>query len=327
MKAELAHVEAIEKAVNPTFKFSFQVETDAAREVVMSAAGSLYFPSDTLLAPLFETPEHDQLEFPLQASPATGAIKPTSRWLRMGAQLSHRDIDYIESHRAKDRRGDVVLTVRLRVSTLVSTAESWLAEVVGGSQNQPAQIVHAKHSTGKAILREDPQKGFLLERTAAFDKQHRISGTDWLHDFAPRLGLGRFAVVEIPVISSPTGLGERMQKATDAADAAEKALRSGEWDDACRDLRGVWEAFRDYDFIKDVVKRDGYTEEAAKLLDDAFKSLFNLASKFGHVLDKDRKTVLPELHAKREDAQTLYFLARSALDLIARKAKRLGLSG
>jgi hypothetical protein len=326
MKAELTHVEAIEKAVNPTLRFTFQVETDAAREVVMSAAGSLYFPSDTLLAPVFEAPEQEQFEFPLQASPATGAFKPTSRWLRMGAQLSHRDIDHIESQRAKDRRGDVVFTVRLRVSTLVSAAESWLADTVP-SQNGLSPIVHTKQSTGKAIVREDPQKGFLLERTIAFDKQYKVPGTNWVHDFAPRLGLGRFAVIEVPVLSSPTGLGERMGKAAAAADEAEKALRSGEWDDACRDLRGVWEAFRDFDFIKEVATKDGYTDEAAKLLNDAFKNLFALASKFGHVLDKDRKTVLPELHAKREDAYAFYLLARSALDLIARKAKRLGISG
>jgi hypothetical protein len=117
-----------------------------------------------------------------------------------------------------------------------------------------------------------------------------------------------------------------MEKAVKAADDAEKHLRAGEWDDVCKDLRGVWEAFKGYEFIKTVATKDGYSEEAAKSLNDAFQNLFDLAAKFGHVLGKDRKTVLPELHAKKEDAYMLYMIARSALNLIARKAKRLGLS-
>jgi hypothetical protein len=327
MKAELVAVEAIEKAVHPTVKFSLQIDLDPAKEVIVSATGALFLPSDTLLAPLFEVPEHEQFEFPLQASPVpNGAYKPTRRWLRLGGQLSERDLDYIESHREKDRKGDVHLTIHVRVSTLVTTAEPWLAQTIVADKGVPV-FAESKNPNGKALLREDPSKGFLLERTVSVDKQHTIPGTTWLHDFAPRLGLGRFAVVEIPVIASPTALGERIDKAVKAADEAEKHLRAGEWDDVCKDLRGVWEAFKGYDFIKKVTIKDGYSEEAAKALDDAFQNLFTLASKFGHVLGKDKQTVLPDLHAQKEDAYLLYLLARSALNLIARKAKRLGLSG
>jgi len=327
MKAELVAVEAIEKAVHPTVRFSLQIDLEAAKEVIVSATGALFLPSDMLLAPLFEVPEHEQFEFPLQASPvANGLYKPTRRWLRLGAQLSHRDIDYIETHREKDRRGDVHLTIHVRVSTLVATAEPWPAQTIVAEKGLPF-FAESKNPNGKALLREDPSRGFLLERTVSVDKQHTIPGTTWLHDFAPRLGLGRFAVVEIPVISSPASLGKRIDKAAKAADDAEKHLRAGEWDDVCKDLRGVWEAFKGYDFIKKVATKDGYSEEAAKALDDAFQNLFTLASKFGHVLGKDRQTVLPDLHAQKEDAYMFYMLARSALNLVARKAKRLGLSG
>jgi len=293
MKAELVHVEAIEKSVHPTVKFNLEIDLDVAREVIVSATGALFLPTDTLLAPLFEVPEHEQFEFPLQASPVpAGAYKPTRRWLRLGAQLSERALDHIENHREKDRRGDVTFTLHVRVSTLVVTAEPWLAQTVVMDKGIPV-FAESKNATGKALLREDPSKGFLFERTVSVDKQSTIPGTTWVHDFAPRLGLGRFAVVEIPVITSPAALGKRIDKAVKAADEAEKHLHAGEWDDVCKDLRGVWEAFKNYDFIKRVTIKDGYSD----------------------------------LHAQKEDAYLLYTLARAALNLIARKAKRLGLPG
>jgi hypothetical protein len=177
MKAELVSVDAIEKAVSPTLKFSLQIDLDAAKEVIMSVTGALFFPSDMLLAPLFESPEHEPAEFPLQASPVpNGMYKPTRRWLRLCAQLTQRDIDYIESHREKDRRGDVQLTIRARVSTLVATAESWSAETMVDKGLR--FLIESKNQNSKAILREDPSKGFLIERTVSIDTPHTIPGTN-----------------------------------------------------------------------------------------------------------------------------------------------------
>src|SRR5579863_5886835 len=312
MRAKLTSVDTIEKAANPTLRFVLELDLDPAKEVIVGATGALFFPRDVLLAPLFEIPDHEQIEFPLRASPVpTGPLHISSkRWLRLGAQLSQRDIDYIESHREKDKRGDVTFVIQVKLSTLVSTADSWAAGTTVLSDKGAPVLVRAQTPTGKAVLWEDPNKGFLLERAFPIDEQYIIAGTNWIHDFAPRLGLGRFAIVEIPVISSPVGLGKRIDRATKAADDAETRLRAGEWDDVCKDLRGVWEAFKGYDFIKDVAVKDGYSEDAAKFLNEAFQNLFDLASKFGHVLGRDKKTVLPELHAKKEDAYTFYLLAR-----------------
>ena len=139
------------------------------------------------------------------------------------------------------------------------------------------------------------------------------------------MGLGSFVVVEIPAAEVLGGdLGERMAKAFAAAQKARQSLRAGEWEDVCQDLRQVWELLRDEQFMRDILKKDGYHDDASSSLCSGLNGFFQLASKFDHALARDKATVLPELKAKKEDAYLAYASAMSVLNLIARKVQRTG---
>ena len=181
-------------------------------------------------------------------------------------------------------------------------------------------------NTRKFLYEE--RSGYVLKAgTHSQDLVVRVPGTDWVHDFAPTLGLGRFVVFEIPRTETFTSRGDIKDEVNAALESAAKAhesLVAGEWDEVMEDLRGVWELTRSKaDDIKALLIRDGYTEEAAVSFADAIGRHFVLASKFHHRLDKQRKKIMPEIKAAKEDAYLVYAVAMSVLNLIARKVQRL----
>jgi hypothetical protein len=328
MQAKLLYVGAIDKVVTPTIKFTVELTFSKTKEIPTSACGVLHSPNDTLVTPLFELPDHNYPELGLQASPVSAVVRSNTTRLYFGAQLGPRELEHIESVRLQDAKKDVWFFLKFTFGTITSTAEPWPTEDVRISGQKPATVLgRSANPDAKAIIREDPSKGFLFQKTVEFEEPIRIAATDWIHDYAPKLGLGRFAVLEIPEFPAAAGeLNDRIRIAVEAADKAADSLRKGEWNDACEDLRGVWESLRNYDVVKTILLKDGYSDAAGDLLNGALNNLFDLASKFAHKLDKNKR-VLPELRAQREDAYAAYLVARSTLNLIARKARRVQLFG
>lgn len=54
-------------------------------------------------------------------------------------------------------------------------------------------------------------------------------------------------------------LSARMGKAVEAAVKAQESLRAADWSQVFDDLRGVWEALRDYNDVETLLRADGYT--------------------------------------------------------------------
>jgi hypothetical protein len=158
------------------------------------------------------------------------------------------------------------------------------------------------------------------------DQAVKIAASDWIHDFAPRLGLGRFAVFEVPepqLLTVGGQMADAIREGIESAKKAHQSLIRGEWDDVVDDLRGVWELTRNWQSdIKTALKADGYTEEAADSFIEVLKSHFALASKFHHKLDKSKQVAVPRIKPSKEDAYLVYATAMSVLNLISRKLNR-----
>ncbi|PWU08792.1 MAG: hypothetical protein C5B47_04175 [Verrucomicrobia bacterium] len=225
------------------------------------------------------------------------------------ATLTEKHLDAIETARALQPKGDVFLTLKFGLQYLehglgihsLGAREANVAEVA-----DKTKLLQAKFWTTSTWF--------------------KIPGSDWAHDYSPGLGIGKFMVVEIPQPRSlPTAgaaFADRVPKALSALERARHELRSGEWPEVIKALRPVWELLREVEEIKKLLIADSIPEAAATEFRDALQSLFNLASKFDHALERDRKTLQPDIKAQKEDAYFAFSVASASLNLITRKGFR-----
>lgn len=330
MESEIIQIFPVEKTVTPTLQFRVKFTLAEEEPAILGVSGHLVSASSALLAPLFELNNdcRDSVQLRTRSEQFNSVTARAERYVSLGATLGPKELDHLEDLRAKDPKTDVHLRLRMTVRYLISGAmalrigEGQLSKFAGS----PAAAPGGPATTGRTMsLMHEPQgNGFLVQKAESIDASKRIAGTDWLKDFAPKLGIGSFAVLEIPDVSAFMDIADgRMQKAIGGARKAADLMRAGEWESVCEELRHVWETLRDFPLVQDALVKDGYSQEAAGLLNSALKDLFNLASKFVHSLDHD-KSVLPELQPRKEDAYLVFSTTMAALNLIARKAQRAG---
>jgi hypothetical protein len=260
--------------------------------------------------------------------------------------LSRRQLDYLEGLRSKNPRGDVVLQYEGEARSLVSKVVNTTLKPGPEARDDRAGLVgnvllytrspfpNPFHSQASDlwVLSGDSGRKFIEVEALPFTGSVRIPSSDWLHGYAAAWNTTRFVVVELPqadvLAPAPTpGVAERVNKAIDSAKKASENVARGEWSDVLEDLRGVWELLRKDGEIASLLQRDGYTPDAVEAFTKSVEHQFALASKFMHSLDRDKKTVRPEIRASKEDALVCYSFAMSLLNLVARKTLRLAKQG
>lgn len=322
--------------IAPTLRVEALVSFQPGREGLLSASGVLRAEDGTQIALLHAYDTNASVSFELAADDARN---PTVRTIPFLAELSERALDHVDECRDKNRKRDVVLTVEFSLHVFVSKAlisSIYLGDEIKASdgRQQVGQAMAYRwtgrnYSQGQSdlwVLSGNGSRAFAEIIVSAMKMPVTIPASDFVHDFASAWRGGRFVVFEVPA-ASPTvtdpAMKDRMTAALDnAANACEKLIR-GEWNDVIEDLRGVWELVRNEQQFSDLLKADGYSDDAIAALNGSFQKQFDFASKFVHRLDKGKK-IAPELRASKEDAYLVYSIAMSLLNLIARKSDRLG---
>lgn len=155
---------------------------------------------------------------------------------------------------------------------------------------------------------------------------YTVRSSDWIHDFSPVFGVGRFITVELPepgqLKTKVAGLGARLSRAIAALETMRHDIEEGEWSQCVEHSRAVFELLKDEPAIKAVVVQDGLSEEAGSDLLKSIRGLFDFASKFLKQLDRDTKGVNPVLKASKEDSYLVYAEAVCLVNLLARKIAR-----
>ena len=251
--------------------------------------------------------------------------------------LSAKHLDYLEAVRAKHRKQDVVLLCDVEVQYLVSKVVSAYLRPGQKTMDERGREVqsviydwqpHPFSSPTKNmwVLSGDSGSTFLCCEAQRFSQKVEIPASEWAHDYLSLWRMTKYVLVELPqpeILTSAPSLEGRVNAAIEATRKASENMTKGEWNDVIEDLRPVWELVRKHGEIKELLKLDGYTEAAIKAFDEIMKQQFDLASKFAHRLDRPpSESILPELHAAKEDAQFCYSTALVALNLIVRKALR-----
>lgn len=176
------------------------------------------------------------------------------------------------------------------------------------------------------VLSADGNRTFMELETLRSPRTVAIKSSDWLHDYSSPWRTTRYLVVELPqpeFLTSAANIEQRVNPAIDAAKSASDNIARGEWNDAIKDLRSVWELLRNQSDIADLFRRDGYSDVAIAAVKEIVKQQFDLASKFMHSTDQSGKQINPVLKASKEDALFCYACAMSLLNLVSRKSARL----
>ena len=340
MRIEEVTAKPCQAAVEPTIVLEAKVVVRSGQEVPILAGATILNGEGMILGSCHGVGDARRaipLDAEAQASQSDIACQIEMRWV-----LTSRVLDRIQTMRHSDKKGDVRLTCRIRTVTMRARVYNTpfklgvATNIPQGPNRSPVFYEapgHLPYHTDVGnlwVLSGANGKTFLEQETAQQDVGVSIRSSDWVHDFESVFKSTRYLVVELAIpeqgmanASLPT---EKLNAALAATRRASDSLDKGEWSDVIADLRPVWELVRNDNDLQNLLRRDGYPEDAVSALNESVKAQFNLASKFVHRLSADKKTVMPEIKASREDALLCYSFSMAVLNLMTRKASRLARS-
>ena len=233
-----------EKSALPSIIFEVEISHVKYQEAIIGVNGWLETDDGKVIASINEHIYEKQKasEIGARGSKFDSKFKEEIYRTRIIAQLSKQALDYIEKRRMADKKGDVKLNLCLNVKYLQSRAvisESFLIDPKEIDLREIRISTSRRYESGKIVAYAyDPDFStsytnrwiisgyespiFLEVREQLLKKDIRIHSSDWIHDYAPNLGMGEYFAVEIPK-------GEKVIKeAWDYVEKAEECFRT--WD-------------------------------------------------------------------------------------------------
>ena len=330
----------VQESINPELKIDVPIMYRTKYEIPLSVSGVILTEDNKKLSNLTELKSDKSKPFELNARSRDRDTEEEVTFTLV-ANLNRRIIDHIENLRAKDRKGDIKIKLKLTVKTLESRASLSHMQVLDKAyiskdmkdalRNENSLIGY--HFTDKFrsdrtdmwVISGDGSPTFLQLKYYDFDVNKEIKSNDWLHDFCPVFQIGKFAVFEFQLPDSIEGKGDLLDKINEAIKSIykmEEDIQKCEWNRVIEDARPIFELLKNSDEIKDLFHRDGFTDEAITDLTEAITKLFNFSSKFHHKMDRKRK-LMPEIKASKEDAYLIYSTGLAFCNAISKKIQRL----
>jgi len=220
MKIENIEVKPYERSIFPAMSFEVEISYTKYREAIMGVNGWLETDDGKIVAEINETAPETTMSDEVGARYSSFDVRFMEELYKttLITLLDKRALDHIERRRMGDRKGDTKLTLSLNVKSIESKAEiSHLHEVDPESmglspiaiqtdrrESKGEMIVYAhdpEFSSGRVnrwILSGDGNPIFLSVEKRLLKEEKTIPSSDWIQDYAPKLGLGEYFVVEIP---------------------------------------------------------------------------------------------------------------------------------
>lgn len=338
MRIDKINVMPIQDSINPELLFEIEFFMKRESEIPIEISGSVYSDEKKKIANVHEV-IHGLNDMKLSAE-FRRDYNEEKIALKLIAGLNHQVLDYIETLRTKNKKGDVILNLDIFVKTLLSnTVIPPITKDIGVGGGIISQIAEQGNSiiayrnrgdfypasNDMWILSGKGSPTFIEVKNNIFKDKVVIRSSDWIHDYCPLFQIGKFSVFEYLLPDYTEGSGsieERLNESINAIKKMEENLIRGDWNGVIEDSRTVWELLRNQDEVKDLVTRDGYSEQAFIDLNEGLKQLFNFSSKFHHKEDKGKK-IMPEIKASKEDAYLIYAISMNIVNLISKKMQRL----
>lgn len=348
MRIEVKEPKALENCIEPAIQFPLILSYNNL-EVPIALSGLLLAEDGKKLAPMSDTYKTGTANTQIGSIGAEGTVKDqdirkeSSQGMSLIATLSQRALDYIDGLREKNTKRDVNLKLLLRVRILKSNAVIAPLHSRAPSEIGPPLRERLEQLGGEALVTYGYKRDYAPEvgnlwaisgsnepvflNIADWEQEIPVTiyASNWIHDFAPQLGLGRFVLAELPmpaIVSVKGKHSKRVDKAFEALQKMEKEIREGEWAEAIEKSRPVAELLREEDLVKSLLSKHGYHDDAADSLIATIIGLFDYSSKFLHKVAKDGTTIPPEIKPEKEDAYLTYTVSTALVNLLTQKARK-----
>jgi len=261
--------EPCEKSILPSIIFETEITHTKYEEGIIEVNGWLETDDGKIVANINEyfSEKSKASELGAKGSSFDRHFKEEIYKTKVIAQLSKQALDHIEKRRMVDKKGDVKLTLCLSVKYLGSKAvlsESYLIDpkeiglpeiqVATSRRKESGKIVVYAYDpefstsyTNQWIISGNSSPIFLAVKEQMLKKDIRIPSMDWIHDYAPKLGIGEYFVVEIPKGK------EIIKEAWSYVEKAEECFRK--WD-----TKGVYANCREVGKLLDKVIKDRFKD-------------------------------------------------------------------
>jgi hypothetical protein len=339
MRIDKINVMPVQESINPEILFEIELFMQREHEIPIEISGSIYSDENKKIANVHEVINSNSMK--LSAEFQRNFYNEEKLTLKLNALLNHKVLDYIETLRTKNKKGDVILNLDLFAKTIISnTVVSPFTKDIGIGGGIISQIAEQGNSiiayrnkgdfypayNDMWILSGKGSPTFIEIKNNNFKDKVTIRSSDWIHDYCPAFQIGRFSVFEYLLPEYKEGSGsieERLNESINAIKRMEENMIKGDWNGVIEDSRAVSELLRNQDEIRDLLMRDGYSEQAFIDLNGSLKQLFNFASKFHHKIDNKEKKIMPEIKASKEDAYLIYGISINIVNLISKKMQKL----
>lgn len=339
MRIGKIEVKPVQESINPELMFEIEIYIQRKYEIPFEITGCVSSDKNKKLANIHEFIQEQTKSYELSAHYREKEGEE-QLIVKLVAPLNHKVLDYIDTLRAENPKGDVILNLDIFIKTLISKTN--LSHMFISDEKESIYPLSEHNKNAKPVLYEykksfssnrtdmwilsgDGSPTFIETKNNNFKKEVTIRSSDWIHDYCPVFQIGKFSVLEYLLPDYIEGSGrieERLSESIKAIQKMEENMIKGEWNKVIEDSRAVWELLRKQDEIKDLLVRDGHTEQAFEDLNGSLKKLFDYSSKFHHREDKGKK-IMPEIKASKEDAYLMYATSTAIVNLISKKMQRL----
>jgi len=306
-----------DKSIFPSISFDVEISYGKYSEAIVNIGGWLATDDGKVIAEVKEEviePRRDS-SIGARGSAFDKEFKEAIYKTTLIAPLSREALNHIEKRRKEDRKGDVNLTLILNVKTINSIALiSYVYEIRrqdiglapikiparGGTADWSLLVYaydpeYSSTRTNLWVLSGDGKPIFLGISEQTLKGTIKISSTDWIHDYAPKLGLGEYFVVEIPKGR------EVIKEAWSYVEKAEESFRRWE-------TKGVYANCREVGYLLDKIVKEKFGKDSFNYRERwgrAYSRFEHLASLDLHLEElKQKQQYAPEdVKIGKEDAE------------------------
>ncbi len=325
-------IKAYEKSVNPSLQISITIYYSESK-IPLSLEGEVLSSDNTHLANFCSTssmPQQTQDINLFDNSYRNSSNQPYNSDVIVN--LSKEALGHIGKMREKNINKDVELRINLKIKYLISNvliSHLFLSSQYDPNINSIKQCpVIYDNTRGDTyapvgdmnILSGNNGKSFLKLKTDNFNESYIITASDWINNYAPKLGLGKYIILEIP---EPDILEEeKFQELISIKDKVKLHLDQGNWNDAISNSRMVYELLsKEKDLmesLKNSFANQCFSDEAIENFFNGIYGLFNFTSKFDHILNQNKEFQQCPI-ANKEDAYMSYSIISNLINMISKK--------
>lgn len=337
------------ESLHPSIDITLNIQYREKFLAPLSIKGIISGEDNRTLGNIFEVSLKNGNSFSIQALHYTqqSNIRDLSITKVFRLTLDQKALDHIEHLREKNKKGDVIIRLDLSMLVLEGRAE------IGGYAierlqipilNQQGNTVRQAdllridgsnpdlHNTHTRMMIPSQDLSYLNLREETMTLTNIIKGSDWVNDFQPQLGIGKFLIMEIPEvinINEPKDeIEERLHSASKHLLEISELVKKGEWEEVAEDCRAVYEDLRKnfkekFDSLVQKLLRDdnGISDKGIADFMKMIDGHNGFIHEFHHTRGEDGKVKKIVVH--KEDAYALYITLIGLVNILTTKYHRL----